>query len=379
VSDHVIDRFSIAQNNKLEQERRTANPDAEVDISMTNDTPNPTNGDVDDTLETNGASISDGDEDAPRSRRPGDRKRKREEELARKERERIEKLEAAKASNDKLKKYKKILRQMQDELAKIRECEDEIADCDKDLREANCARTKPLGRDRFWNRYVWFERNGMPFEGMPDSTASEYGYMNGRIWIQGPVVEERQGFIEVSGSELDQYRHEHQMTQVERKTKEEGPTSVHRATEWGYIDDVDSFDQLVGWLDDRGHREKALHKELVLWREEIVRSMEKLKENNDVDKAKKEEDGDAHPVARISTRHKTYVDTTSTSQRCLKWKNGYALKKLGHVHCEDRQPKEKKTKSAPRREGKGVAVKVAQPKAAPKPEPKSTRQTRSGK
>ena len=54
--------FSIAQNNKLEQERRTANPDADVDISMSNDTPTLANGDVDDTLETNGASISDGDE-----------------------------------------------------------------------------------------------------------------------------------------------------------------------------------------------------------------------------------------------------------------------------------------------------------------------------
>ncbi|GAB7337147.1 hypothetical protein MBLNU457_g2541t2 [Dothideomycetes sp. NU457] len=370
----------IAENNRLEQERRTANPDAEVDISMNNDTPTLTNGDVDDTLETNGASISDGDEDAPRSaRRSGDRKRKREEELARKERERVEKLEAAKASNDKLRKYKKILKLMQDELAKVRECEDEIADCDKDLREANCARTKTLGRDRFWNRYIWFERNGMPFEGMPGSTASEYGYMNGRIWIQGPVDQEREGFIEVKDSERDDYIHEHQMTPAERKTKEEGPTSINRATEWGYLDDTDSLDQLIGWLDDRGNREKALHKELLMWREDIARSMEKRKETNDADKAKKEEDGDGQPVARISTRHKTYVDTSSSNERCLKWKNGYAMDKLGHIHCEDRRPKDKKSKSAPRREGKGVAVKVAQPKVASKPEPRSTRSTRSGK
>lgn len=372
-------QHSLAQHAKLEQERRAANPDAESDTPMV-DALNGANDDIDDTVETNGASISDGDEEAPRSaRRNGDRKRKRGEELARKERERIEKLEAMKASNEKVKKYKKILRQMQDEMTRVRQCEDDIAECDKDLREANCARTKTLGRDRFWNRYIWFERNGMPFEGMPGSTASEYGYMNGRIWVQGPVKEEREGFIEINGSELNDYRREHQMTVVERKTKEEGPTSVHDATEWGYIDDPDSLDQLLGWLDDRGHREKALHKELLIWREDIVRSMEKHKESNEADKAKMEEDGDTQPVTRVSTRHKTYVDPSTANQKCLKWRNGYAREKLGHVHCEDNRAKDKKARAAPRKEGKGVAVKVIQPKVLSKPEARPSRSTRSGR
>jgi len=320
-------------------------------------------------------------------------KRKRTEELARKERERVEKLAADKVSSDKLKKYKKILKDMEAALAQVRFCEDMIAECDKDLREANCWRTRPLGRDRFWNRYMWFERNGMPFDGIEESSAREYGYMNARIWVQGPVDTEREGYIDVTEPEMAAYSAEHRMTIPERKTLEEGSTSVFRAEEWGYYDGPDSIDQLLGWLDDRGKREKDLRKEISLWKEDIVSLMRKLGEASDADKARKEGDGEEPPVARISTRHKTYVDMAATSQRCLRWTNGYAVNKLGHKHIEPpTRPKDKKAKreskggARPEPKGdhrvvskvdhKGVAAKV-QPVI--KAEPRSTRSTRSKK
>jgi hypothetical protein len=37
----------------------------------------------------------------------------------------------------------------------------------------------------YWNKYWWFERNGMPFGGLPDSS-SHSGYANAMIWVQGP-------------------------------------------------------------------------------------------------------------------------------------------------------------------------------------------------
>ena len=341
----ITNLHSLAQHARLELERRQNNPDAEPETPKEEHSLL-SNGDLDDTINTNGNS-SDADDDASKvMRRSNGLKRKRTEELARKERERVERLAADKVSNEKLKKYKKILKDMEGVNARVKDCEDMIADCDKDLREANCWRTRPMGRDRFWNRYMWFERNGMPFDGIDQSLPHEYGYMNARIWVQGPVDTERDGYIELAEAEMAAYSEEHHMTVPERKKLEEGSTSVHRATEWGYYDDPESIDQLLGWLDERGRREKDLKKEITLWKEDIFGLMRKLKECTDADKAKKEEDGDEPPIARISTRHKTYVDVAASGQRCLKWTNGYALARLGHKHMDVPRPKEKKQKSS---------------------------------
>src|SRR5271168_4431874 len=80
---------------------------------------------------------------------------------------------------------------------KIDQAEDAIADVDNDLREADCPRTRVLGKDRFWNRYYWFERNAMPYEGLGESSTADAEYANGRLWVQGPDDIEREGFIDV--------------------------------------------------------------------------------------------------------------------------------------------------------------------------------------
>ena len=64
----------------------------------------------------------------------------------------------------------------------VRKREEEIAVLDNDIREADCPRTRFLGKDRFWNRYYWFERNGMPYGGLPDSSTAHAEYANGCIW-----------------------------------------------------------------------------------------------------------------------------------------------------------------------------------------------------
>jgi len=204
--------------------------------------------------------------------------------------------------------------------------------------------------------------------------------MNARIWVQGPVDMEREGCIEVTRPEMDEYYREHRLTIPERKKMEEGSTSVHRATEWGYYDVPDSIDALLGWLDDRGKREKELRKEVAIWREDMVRLMENMKAATEAEKAKREEEGVEQPVARFSTRHKTYVDLATSNQRCLRWKNEFAMSRLGHLHSQQPKEKEKKSKANGKRDSRGTAVKVAAPsKTANKPEMRATRQTRSGK
>ncbi|KAH0156971.1 hypothetical protein KCU86_g20271, partial [Aureobasidium melanogenum] len=233
--------------------------------------------------------------------------------------------------------------------------EKEIAVCDEQLREANCQRTKVLGRDRFWNRYYWFERNGMPVTGLTDGSTGSYGYANARIWVQGPDEMERLGFIDLPEDLQRKYIQDHGLSVPDRKAKEEGATSLRTANEWGYYDDPETISLLLNWFDDRGVREKALRKEMTLWQEPIAGQMRTLKTHLD---SINQEDADDEPVTRVSTRKKTYVDIEASSQRCLRWRNLTAIDKNGHLHSEQPKPKEKKGK----KEAKGVAKVIAKGK-----------------
>lgn len=205
----------------------------------------------------------------------------------------------------------------------------------------------------------------MPYAGLPDSSTANAGYANGRIWIQGPDDLERKGFIELSEAENQQYRRAFQMSVPERKMKEEGDTHVFTARQWGYYEDPDSLDMLIGWLDVRGVREMKLRKELASQRELICTHMKKRQEYNC-----NKDDGNpepSEPATRVSTRTKTYVDPSGHG--CLRWRNSTAIRELGHLHSEPKPPPAKKQR--------GVAVKksliVEEEPSAP-----AARQTRGG-
>ncbi|KAJ9639485.1 hypothetical protein H2201_002858 [Coniosporium apollinis] len=307
---------------------------------------------VSEILDTSMTGIEDSDkddEDEPPVRvlrrstdRAHDRKRKRDEEAARKAQEKADK--AAAATSKQSTQFKKILRDIEKKKEAIRECEDKILDFDNDLREENCQRTKCLGRDRFCNRYYWFERNGMPFAGMPNSSTAHYGYANGRLWVQGPDDSERSGFIDREEPAWTEYRNAFGMTVPERRLEEEGPVQLYNANYWGYIDDPDAVDALIGWLDDRGIRERNLRKELQIWRAPIVEYMQKMKAHKEAVEEKRREAEEGGPG--VKTRHKTYVDP-ATLHQCLAWTNTLAEEELGHKHAE--QPKPKRSKKASER------------------------------
>ena len=192
--------------------------------------------------------------------------------------------------------------------------------------------------------------------------------------MQGPDDLERQGFIDLPKEDQDAYFGMHKLTVPERKSLEEGETNLQNANEWGYYDNPDDIDALIGWLDERGRREKELRKELTLWREDIVRQMERLKEH--LKERNEEPDSEDEQAIRVSTRHKTYVNVEALGQTCLKWHNTTAIENHNHIHSEQPRPKEKKAKHDPKRESKGVARVSTGKVAAAKPAP---RQTRSGK
>ena len=257
--------------------------------------------------------------------RAAERKRKREEEQERKEK-------AAEAKQNKgSKEYQKVLKAIEKERERIEEAEDAIADVDNDLREADCPRTRCLGRDRFCNRYFWFERNAMPYEGMPDSSTADAEYANGRLWVQGPSDMEREGFIDVPPLEQEYYYSQFQMTRVERKALEEGPTGLKSGQEWGMYESPDELDMLIGWLEAKGAREMKLRKELILQRDVIAKYMEKRKAYLAPRENSEER---VHAPTRMSTRTKTYVQIDESTHRCLRWKNSTALRENGHKHVD---------------------------------------------
>jgi hypothetical protein len=344
--------------------------------------------DVEDLPANTSDEVPDSDEDGParKLRRANDRAAERKRK-AEQEQERKEKAEAAAKVPKQSKQFQRVLKDIQKKEDEIAECEREIAIIDNDLREADCPRTRVLGKDRFWNRYYWFERNGMPYGGLPDSSTASAGYANGCIWVQGPDELEREGYIDMLPEYQDEYKASFDLTVPERKKREEGKTSVFNANQWGYYADPDDVDRLVGWLDPRGFNEIKLRKELVNYRDKIVKNMKSRKaylsvpeeegEDNKEEEKKEEKDDEdtasnkatptptpttpATPATAASSNNNKRMSTrgrgvTTISApplpeiaaaepepepvhyRCMNWENTMALEEIGHLHSLEPPP-----------------------------------------
>ncbi|KAI1005140.1 hypothetical protein K3495_g3079 [Podosphaera aphanis] len=224
------------------------------------------------------------------------------------------------------KQFTKLLKDIQKTQDQILKCESEIEILDNDLREADCPRTRILGKDRFWNRYFWFERNGMPYGGLPNSSTAEAGYANGCIWVQGPDDIEREGFIDMNSEWQNEYKERFGMTVPERKQLEEGMTNLFSPHQWGFYDDPKALDSLISWLDVRGFNELKLHKELKLYRDRISSNMENRKKY-----LNRENLECIDPKTKVLSTHQK---GPSPKYRCLEWFNSMALAETGHLHSE---------------------------------------------
>jgi hypothetical protein len=316
----------------------------DVDMSMTSiasDTKDVPDGDSND---AEGTSVA-----KAKLRHVNKNKRKAAAEDARKEKAKKAKAQAEKTK--KQKEWESLLDSIEEKKEELKECEANINELDDDLRETLVHRSKILGKDRFLNKYYWFEHNGMPFGGVPNSSTAEYGYANGRIWVQGPDEYELQPNLEEPLVSEDRQRLG--FTIPQRKAKEEGGTHLTTSTEWAYYDDPEDIDKLLVWLDERGIREKALRKELVVFRDRIAEYMRKMKKH--FSEATKSEDGeDDEATTRVSTRNKTYGDKDATERGCLLWTNSIMREELGYSHAEEYEvPKKAKTKAVKGKKGKG--------------------------
>ncbi|KAK3391734.1 hypothetical protein B0T20DRAFT_396372 [Sordaria brevicollis] len=320
--------------------------------------------------------------------RAAERKRKEEEKKAR-----AEAAAAAAKVPKQSKAFLKVLKDIQKKEDEIAECEKEIAIIDNDLREADCPRTRVLGKDRFWNRYYWFERNGMPYGGLPDSSTAHAGYANGCIWVQGPDELEREGYIDMKEEWQNEYVAKFGITVPERKKKEEGGTSVFKATQWGFYERAEDVDKLLEWLDPRGQNEIKLRKEIVNYRDRIQKGMESRKTYLGLDKVAEEEEkkkegenGDAmegveattpaveEPVVQPTTKGRGKRNTRGQNSRaattrqatpeppayrCLAWVNTTAIEEIGHLHGDQPPPARNRKQSKKKQEAAKEEVEVA--------------------
>ncbi|KAH9867772.1 hypothetical protein IAQ61_007076 [Plenodomus lingam] len=332
-----IARMELDRKILLPENTPASPPEAKENDSM----------DVSMTSAADDSTLGNADEEAAKGKMRPINKNKRK---AAAEEARKEKAKKAKAAAELLKKQKeweKLLTDIQKKRAELAECEANICELDDDLRETLVHRSKVLGKDRFLNKYYWFEHNGMPFGGIPNSSTAEYGYANGRIWVQGPDKHEFQPNLEEPA--LSQDKERLGFTIPERKAKEEGETHLSSSTEWAYYDDPADIDALLAWLDERGLRERSLKKEILLYKDHILTYMGKMREhlNKRTNKEKtKDEDAmsDIEDKPRISTRKKAASadkEKDSDGPRCLRWTNSMMREEYGHVHHDEYEPPRK--------------------------------------
>jgi hypothetical protein len=338
---------------KLDLDRKISLPDhtpasptdaknnEDVDMSMTS-----VNDDSKDArnAETNDADDADDATAAKsRTRTSSKNKRKAAADLARKEK--AKKIKAENAKTKKQKEWEQLLAAIEKKKAELNDCEANINELDDDLRETMVHRSKVLGKDRFLNKYYWFEHNGMPFGGVPNSSTAEYGYANGRIWVQGPDEYELQPNLEQPALDLDKSRLGY--TVPIRKQREEGSTHLSTSTEWGYYDDPEDIDNLLAWLDERGNRERVLRKELQAFRDRIQEYMRNMRKHRDITTQDDDsdddddDDDDDKNTTRVSTRNKTHVQKEDPKDRCLLWTNSIMFEEHGHIHSDEYLPPKK--------------------------------------
>lgn len=200
--------------------------------------------------------------------------------------------------------FLKVLNSRTEKVKDIEELKKTRLEIDRNLVDLNCSRIRYLGRDRVWNRYWWFERNGLPNLGSnkydddddndnendnennddddddesdvnfkhkddDDEDNTEYdseSYLMGRIWIQGP-------------SDVDiLHLEENENIGMNRKVEEETNEILSNGKSWVYVDEIEDFNKLIKWLNDKGTRERLLKKELLDCKDRVLSSFKTRQE-----------------------------------------------------------------------------------------------------
>lgn len=187
--------------------------------------------------------------------------------------------------------------------AQLQKLQNDKADLDKKLMENDYQRLKPLGMDRYCNRYFWFDLTGVPNNSFSEDQTEHH---NGRLWVRGPNTYCIRKFLKLEDEQVIKwrelcktkgcaistkevfgvYRAENgsyqyidpitkeetelvsedgqvnttvNMTPIQRKIIDETPECLLlERNKWYYIENNEYLDSLLEWLDVWGRREHDL-------------------------------------------------------------------------------------------------------------------------
>ncbi|KAL0075875.1 hypothetical protein J3Q64DRAFT_1648036, partial [Phycomyces blakesleeanus] len=255
--------------------------------------------DDDDDGESNSENSESGDDfDSPKKR--ARRHLSRQEKLKQKQKKRAEmealrkkqyekQREATKARNQELRLKAEERRKLDEEEKALHKKEEQL---EKDMRKYMTLRIRPLGRDRFYNQYIYLDNVG---------TSNTYG--SGRLYVQSPtfvdiqIMMERdvrtdlpeqpwgrgggQWFIlELMKAQGFEQEREWLEKQMETLKNQEIDPSTLTSSWWKYYSEPEEIQQLLSWLNPKGSREYKLKNELVKQQAYIIESMQKRTQVN---------------------------------------------------------------------------------------------------
>ncbi|QPG74759.1 hypothetical protein FOA43_002092 [Brettanomyces nanus] len=214
--------------------------------------------------------------------------------------------------------FLKLIKERSEKMKVIKKSKVKRKEIERQLNELNIQRMRYIGRDRYFNRYWWFERNGLPNLGSSvdeegegegegedneeeandeegdDDDEDQYiseTYLMGRLWVQGPTDSDRKYHLHFSDEEMKVFEEKARgaggaggadgavtgdtghLSALERKVIEEGKDVLVGSSNWRFLDTVEDLQKLIMWLNVSGIREKGLRKEIVDLQELIKNSL----------------------------------------------------------------------------------------------------------
>ncbi|TIA97775.1 hypothetical protein E3P94_02749 [Wallemia ichthyophaga] len=197
-----------------------------------------------------------------------------------------------------------------------------VEEVDNEFRSTHgTLRLRPLGEDRFYNTYWFFDGLGSrPLQGTASKPGD--GYETGRLFVHRPhlpdpaVMSASHELISrlMEDTESDLRKDENLYAQVEkditnlltdRRKEEEGEPGMLQPGEWGAFDSMGEIRSLMNWFQQKGNRELALRNSIQRWWPWLERSINSRREHLD---------GNAQDV-------KMEIDGMSSSMSYRSWKN----------------------------------------------------------
>jgi bromodomain adjacent to zinc finger domain protein 1A len=153
-------------------------------------------------------------------------------------------------------------KKLDDEELRINRREEAI---DREFRQwSQAPRLAPLGRDRFFDKYWWFDGVGIA------TLVNSYGqaqYSTGRLYVQGVSAEE--------WSNVCANHEKGAKSLIERRKKEHTEEGLLKPDEWAVYTEPEQIDELMAWLRAKGNRENALRSQLTKFKNYLQPGMQK--------------------------------------------------------------------------------------------------------